>query len=104
MPRRRRGRGFEYRDDAGRRIADAEVLGRIRDLAIPPAWDDVLVCPYPHGHLQAIGTDAPDRKQNRYHDEWRTRRDQEKFDAMLDFAAAVPRMRRRVRRDLRGDE
>jgi DNA topoisomerase IB len=104
ITRRRRGRGFEYRDDAGRRIADADVLGRIRDLAIPPAWDDVWVCPYPNGHLQATGIDAAGRKQYRYHDDWRTRRDQEKFDAMLDFAAAVPRMRRRVRRDLRGDE
>jgi DNA topoisomerase-1 len=104
ITRRRRGRGFEYRDDAGRRIADADVLRRIRDLAIPPAWDDVWVCPYPNGHLQATGIDAAGRKQYRYHDDWRTRRDQEKFDAMLDFAAAVPRMRRRVRRDLRGDE
>ena len=104
ITRRRRGRGFEYRDDAGRRIADADVLRRIRDLAIPPAWDDVWVCPYPNGHLQATGIDAAGRKQYRYHDEWRTRRDQEKFDAMLDFAAALPRMRRRVRRDLGGEE
>jgi DNA topoisomerase IB len=104
ITRRRRGRGFEYRDDAGRRIADVAVLRRIRELAIPPAWDDVWVCPYPNGHLQATGIDAAGRKQYRYHDEWRTRRDQEKFDAMLDFAAALPRMRRRVRRDLGGEE
>jgi DNA topoisomerase-1 len=104
ITRRRRGRGFEYRDDAGRRIADAEVLARIRELAIPPAWDDVWVCPYPNGHLQATGTDAAGRKQYRYHDDWRARRDQEKFDAMLDFAVTLPRMRRRVRRDLRGDD
>jgi DNA topoisomerase IB len=62
------------------------------------------VCPYPNGHLQATGIDAAGRKQYRYHDDWRARRDQEKFDAMLDFAATLPRMRRRVRRDLRGDE
>ena len=104
ITRRRRGRGFEYRDDAGHRIADDEVLARIRELAIPPAWDDVWVCPYPNGHLQATGIDAAGRKQYRYHDEWRARRDQEKFDAMLDFAATLPRMRRRVRRDLRGEE
>jgi DNA topoisomerase IB len=104
ITRRRRGRGFEYRDDAGRRIADGEVLARIRELAIPPAWKDVWVCPYPNGHLQATGTDAAGRKQYRYHDEWRARRDQEKFDAMLDFAATLPRMRRRVRRDLRGKD
>ena len=78
ISRRRRGRGFEYRDDKGRRIADADVLARIRDLAIPPAWDDVWVCPYPNGHLQAPGTDAAGRKQYRYHDGWRARRDQEK--------------------------
>jgi DNA topoisomerase IB len=104
ITRRRRGRGFEYRDDAGRRVADDDVLTRIRELAIPPAWDDVWVCPYPNGHLQATGIDAAGRKQYRYHDDWRSRRDQEKFDAMLDFAATLPRMRRRVRRDLRGDE
>jgi DNA topoisomerase I len=104
ITRRRRGRGFEYRDDKGRRIADAEVLARIRELAIPPAWDDVWVCPYPNGHLQATGTDAAGRKQYRYHDDWRARRDQEKFDAMLDFATTLPRMRRRVRRDLRRDD
>jgi DNA topoisomerase-1 len=104
ISRRRRGRGFEYRDDRGRRIADAEVLARIRELAIPPAWDDVWVCPYPNGHLQATGTDAAGRKQYRYHDDWRARRDQEKFDAMLDFATTLPRMRRRVRRDLRRED
>ena len=104
ITRRRRGRGFEYRDDAGRRVADDDVLARIHELAIPPAWDDVWVCPYPNGHLQATGIDAAGRKQYRYHDDWRARRDQEKFDAMLDFAAALPRMRRRVRRDLGGEE
>jgi DNA topoisomerase IB len=104
ISRRRRGRGFEYRDEAGRRVADDEVLARIRELAIPPAWGDVWVCPYPNGHLQATGIDAAGRKQYRYHDDWRARRDQEKFDAMLDFAATLPRMRRRVRRDLRGDD
>jgi DNA topoisomerase I len=104
ITRRRRGRGFEYLDDAGRRVADAEVIRRIRELAIPPAWEDVWVCPYPNGHLQATGIDAAGRKQYRYHDDWRTRRDQEKFDAMLGFGATLPRMRRRVRRDLRGDE
>ena len=104
ITRRRRGRGFEYRDEAGRRVADDEALARIRELAIPPAWGDVWVCPYPNGHLQATGIDAAGRKQYRYHDDWRARRDQEKFDAMLDFAATLPRMRRRVRRDLRGDE
>ena len=104
LSRRRRGRGFEYRDEAGRRVTDEAVLDRVRDLAIPPAWNEVWICPYPNGHLQATGVDAAGRKQYRYHDAWRERRDQEKFDAMLDFAAALPRMRRRVRRDLRGGD
>ena len=77
-------------------------MGRIRDLAIPPAWRDVWICPDPLGHLQATGIDAAGRKQYRYHDEWRRRRDHQKFDSMLEFARAVPAMRRRVRRDLAG--
>ena len=96
IARRRRGRGFEYLDEQGDRIDDEEVLARIRDLAIPPAWRDVWICPYPFGHIQATGIDAAGRKQYRYHDRWRARRDAEKFDAMLDFARALPRLRRRV--------
>jgi DNA topoisomerase IB len=98
--RRRRGRGFSYVDDEGNRIDDPEVLQRIAELAIPPAWEDVWICPYPNGHLQATGTDAAGRKQYRYHDAWRTRRDAEKFDDMVRFAKALPTLRRRVERDL----
>jgi DNA topoisomerase I len=98
--RRRQGRGFAYVDEDGRRVDEPEVLERIRELAIPPAWEDVWVCPYPNGHLQATGTDAAGRKQYRYHDLWRTRRDAEKFDDMVLFAKALPRLRRRVDRDL----
>ena len=100
MRRRRRGRGFQYLDPQGRPIRDEEVLARIRSLAIPPAWRDVWICPLPNGHLQATGIDAAGRKQYLYHEQWRSRRDQEKFDSMLDFAAALPEMRRRVRHDL----
>jgi DNA topoisomerase I len=92
--RYKRGRGFSYVDEStGARIADAETIERIRELAIPPAWTDVWVCPWPNGHIQAVGTDAAGRKQYRYHDRWRQRRDQEKFDEMLDFARALPRLR-----------
>ena len=91
--RRRRGRGFEYLDSDGERIADIETLERIRELAIPPAWRDVWICPYPNGHIQAIGTDAAGRKQYRYHQAWRDRRDQIKFDKMTEFARALPRLR-----------
>jgi DNA topoisomerase IB len=83
-----------------RRRDEPEVLTRIAELAIPPAWGDVWICPYPNGHLQATGTDAAGRKQYRYHDAWRTRRDAEKFDDMVLFAKALPRLRRRVDRDL----
>jgi DNA topoisomerase-1 len=94
--RRRRGKGFEYLDQDGTRLTDEETLDRIRDLAIPPAWEEVWICPFPMGHIQATGLDARGRKQYRYHDKWRERRDQEKFDEMIDFARALPGMRRRV--------
>jgi DNA topoisomerase I len=99
--RRRRGRGFEYYfAGTGERVVDAEVLQRIKDLVIPPAWKDVWVCPHPYGHIQAIGTDARGRKQYLYHQKWRERRDAEKFDRMLDFARALPRLREVCAQDL----
>jgi DNA topoisomerase I len=99
--RRRRGKGFEYIDGEGRRVTEPSVLKRIQELAIPPAWEDVWICPYPMGHIQATGTDAAGRKQYRYHDKWRERRDAEKFEEMIDFARALPRLRERVAKDLR---
>jgi DNA topoisomerase-1 len=101
--RRRRGKGFTYVDDDGNRITDPEVLERISELVIPPAWEDVWICPYPMGHIQATGVDARGRKQYRYHDRWRERRDQEKFDSMVAFARALPLMRKRVGRQLKRD-
>jgi DNA topoisomerase I len=94
--RRGRGKGFEFIDEDGSRLSDEETLARIRELAIPPAWEDVWICPFPNGHIQATGIDARGRKQYRYHDKWRARRDQQKFDEMIDFALALPGMRRRV--------
>jgi DNA topoisomerase IB len=102
LTRRRHGRGFTYLDSDGERVSDEEVLARIAELAIPPAWQDVWICPYPGGHIQATGIDAAGRKQYLYHPHWRVRRDQAKFDEMLDFARALPRMRERVRADLEG--
>jgi DNA topoisomerase I len=104
ITRRGRGKGFEYRDDEGRRIDDPEVLERIRELGIPPAWKDVWICPYPFGHLQATGIDAAGRKQYLYHPRWRARRDAEKFDDMARFARALPRLRAQVEADLEGTE
>src|SRR5919204_1095208 len=100
ITRRRAGRGFTYLDEYGRRIDDPEVLQRIRELGIPPAWEDVWICPYPNGHLQATGTDAAGRKQYRYHDVWRARRDAQKFDEMAEFARALPALRERVEANL----
>jgi DNA topoisomerase-1 len=98
--RRRRGRGFEYRDGRGERIEDPEILERIRELVIPPAWENVWICPYPFGHIQAVGTDAAGRRQYLYHQLWRERRDQEKFGEMIRFARALPRLRRTTGRQL----
>lgn len=96
ISRRRRGRGFSYHDPDGTRITDPTTLQRIADLSIPPAWTEVWICPWPTGHIQAIGTDAAGRRQYRYHDTWRTRRDRDKHDRMLEFAAALPSARRVV--------
>jgi DNA topoisomerase I len=101
--RRRRGRSFSYEDPAGEAVTDPEVLARIRALAIPPAWKDVWICPIPTGHLQAVGTDAAGRRQYLYHEAWRTRRDQAKFDHMLEFAHALPGLRERAAEHLAAD-
>ena len=103
IARRGRGRGFEFLDPDGDRIDDPETLERIAELAIPPAWRDVWICLDPRGHLQATGIDDAGRKQYRYHDQWRARRDREKFGSMVEFGHALPELRRRVRRDLRRD-
>jgi DNA topoisomerase I len=100
----RRGRGFSYEDERGRRLDDEESLRRIRELAIPPAWTEVWICPEPMGHLQATGIDAAGRKQYLYHERWRKHRDREKFDRMLRFGEGLPRLRRRISRRLSGDE
>ena len=100
LRRRRRGRGFEYLDEQGRRITDREVLERLQALAIPPAWQDVWICADPLGHLQATGMDAAGRKQYLYHARWREHRDRQKFERMLRFAEKLPRLRREIKRDL----
>src|SRR6202045_4487909 len=99
--RRARARnGFRYSGSDGHPIHDAETLGRIKRLAVPPAWTDVWISPDPRGHLQATGRDARGRKQYRYHLRWREIRDAVKYDRMLAFAEALPMIRKRVDRDL----
>src|SRR6187431_1495465 len=91
---------FHYVGPSGRRIHDARTLARIAALAIPPAYEDVWICVNPRGHLQATGRDARGRKQYRYHAQWRKLRDGAKFERMIEFGDALPRLRRRVRHDL----
>ena len=99
--RKKRGRGFVYYFPNGSQVRDPATLKRIRSLAIPPAWTQVWICPQESGHLQAVGRDAKGRKQYRYHSRYRHIRDQVKFDRMLLFGAVLPRIRRRVSRDLK---
>jgi DNA topoisomerase IB len=103
--RRRHGRGFRFLDRDGETVEDPDVLRRINELAIPPAWEDVWICPYPGGHIQATGMDTAGRKQYLYHPRWRERRDMEKFEDMVVFARTLPRLRKRVEAELsEGDE
>ena len=104
ITRIRRGRGFSYHDPDGRHVEDQLLVERIRGLAIPPAWTEVWICLDELGHLQATGSDAAGRKQYLYHPLWQQRRDRAKFERMLEFAEAQPRLRRRVGRDLRGED
>jgi DNA topoisomerase-1 len=97
--RRRAGRGFVYLDEHGGRLSD-EDAERVRDLVIPPAWEDVWVTPHANGHLQAVGTDEAGRRQYLYHPDWRSRRDAEKFDRVLGFGRALSKARERVLTDL----
>lgn len=99
--RRRAGAGFYYVGPNGRRVSDDATLTRLRKLAIPPAYRDVWICRDARGHLQATGIDARGRKQYRYHERWRSVRDSHKFERMMDFGRALPRIRRRVARDLK---
>lgn len=100
ITRVRAGKGFSYRDAKGRTIRDKAARKRFAALAIPPAYEDVWICPDPRGHIQATGRDAKGRKQYRYHPDFRELRDSAKYDHMLDFAAALPKIRGQVRKDM----
>jgi DNA topoisomerase-1 len=104
LKRLRRGAGFAYLDGRGRRLREPATLERIRKLAIPPAWDDVWICPIANGHIQARGRDARRRKQYRYEPRWFEMRSATKFHRMIDFAAALPRIRAACDRDMRRRE
>jgi DNA topoisomerase-1 len=102
ISRRRAGKGWSYRNPDGALVRDEETLARIRKLAIPPAYREVWIAPDPTSHLQATGIDARGRVQYRYHPEWRRTRDEAKYEHMIDFARALPRIRARVEADLAG--
>src|SRR6266702_8887304 len=101
LSRARRGRGFVYRRPGGRLVRDQATLRRINSLAIPPAWEKVWICPQPRGHVQATGRDARGRKQFLYHPRWTKVRDADKYSRLIVFCRVLPRIRRRVARDLR---
>ncbi len=100
LRRVRTGGGFGYRYPDGSKVTDEETLTRIRKLAIPPAYEDVWICPYPNGHLQAVGRDARGRRQYRYHPRWRETRDESKYGKMLLFGQMLPGIRARLQEDL----
>jgi DNA topoisomerase-1 len=99
--RRRAGKGFTYTGPDGKRITDPDRIAWFKRLAIPPAWTDVWISPIKRGHIQATGRDARGRKQYRYHPRWRAVRDEAKYGRLIEFARALPRIRRRTDRDLR---
>ena len=101
IQRVRHGSTFRYVTPQGRRVTAADELARIRSLVIPPAWENVWICPDPRGHLQATGRDARGRKQYRYHPKWRQVRDETKYDRMIGFAQALPRIRERTAKDMK---
>jgi DNA topoisomerase IB len=100
ISRRRAGKGFAYREPNGEVVRDPATLQRIRALAVPPAYTEVWICRSARGHLQATGRDARGRKQYRYHAQWSATRGDGKFDRIVAFGKALPKLRRAVRRDL----
>ena len=100
ITRRKSGKGFTYRGTDGGEV-DGRNVSRIEELVIPPAWIDVWIAPHANWHIQATGRDARGRKQYIYHREWRRQRDEAKFGRMLEFGRGLPRLRKRVDRDLR---
>jgi DNA topoisomerase-1 len=98
--RKRSGKGFQYESHSGENIKDKETLKRIKELAVPPAWTGVWICPKANGHIQATGRDARGRKQYRYHARFREVRESTKYHHMLAFAESLPAIRRRVQEDL----
>ncbi len=100
ISRKRSGKGFSYIQPDGTKLRDRDTLERIEALVIPPAWTEVWICPDPDGHIQVTARDAKGRKQYRYHERWRAVRDETKFEKMIAFGMALPKIRERVQADL----
>ena len=94
------GKSFRYRAASGGTVKDERTLARIKSLVIPPAWTDVWICTRADGHIQATGRDARGRKQYRYHPDWTRVRDEAKFERLLDFGKALPKVRRTISRHM----
>ncbi len=102
ISRKRRGKGFAYYGPDGSLLNDDPTIARIKALVIPPAWKKVWICPFPNGHIQAVGTDAAGRRQYLYHPQWQQERAEEKFDRVLDMSTRLPDWRAKVAADLGG--
>ncbi len=101
ITRMKKGKAFVYKNESGKVIRDRKIIERINDLAIPPAYQKVWICPFENGHLQATGIDARGRKQYRYHVKWRAVRDENKYGRMTDFGKALPKIHRQVKKDIK---
>lgn len=104
ITRKRRGRHWAYFDPDGERITDRAKIDRLNTIGLPPAYTDAWFCADPDGHLQATGVDARRRKQYRYHSEFRKKRESSKYEGLLEFGKALPRLRRRIAQDLKRQE
>ncbi|WP_217602781.1 DNA topoisomerase IB [Chitinophaga sp. GbtcB8] len=101
ISRVKNGNGVFYTDTKGEKIQDEAILERIRKLVLPPAWEQVWICPYENGHLQAIGVDTKGRRQYRYHTTWQQVRNETKYDRLQHFGEKLPQIRKRVKAGLR---
>ena len=99
--RKRAGKGFVYIDESRKKLTDKVHLDRIKKLVIPPAWSEVWICPSANGHIQVTGRDVKQRKQYKYHAKWNATRNSNKFDKLLTFCSVLPKVRSRVKKDLK---
>ena len=100
ISRVRKGEGFEYYYN-NKKVDSKKQLQRIKNLVIPPAWENVWICKNANGHIQCTGLDLRGRKQYRYHPLWQKSRNESKFSRLIDFGNAVKKLRKQITSDLR---